>query len=73
MNFYDDVLRELMFAMGAALFFGNLYALIKRKTPRPVEAEPGKDLSQAPIGRSVLYAIIGLIIMVWGIASIIAA
>jgi hypothetical protein len=29
-NFYDEVLRELIAAVGAALFFGNLYALIRR-------------------------------------------
>jgi hypothetical protein len=29
-NFYDEVLRELIAAMGAALFFGNLYALVRR-------------------------------------------
>ena len=28
--FYDEVLRELIAAMGAALFFGNLYALVRR-------------------------------------------
>ena len=29
-TFYDEVLRELIAAMGAALFFGNLYALLRR-------------------------------------------
>ncbi len=28
-SFYDEVLRELIAAMGAALFFGNLYALVR--------------------------------------------
>ena len=28
--FYDEVLRELIAAMGAALFFGNGYALVRR-------------------------------------------
>ena len=30
-SFYDEVLRELIAAMGAALFFGNLYALVRRR------------------------------------------
>ena len=35
-SFYDEVLRELIAAMGAALFFGNLYALLRRhKRRRP--------------------------------------
>jgi hypothetical protein len=29
-NFVDDVLRELVAALGAALFFANLWALLKR-------------------------------------------
>jgi hypothetical protein len=29
-SFYDEVLRELIAAMGAALFFGNAYALVRR-------------------------------------------
>ena len=33
-EFYDEVLRELIAAMGAALFFGNLYALIRRRRDR---------------------------------------
>ena len=30
-NFYDDVLRELVFALGAALFVGNVLALVRRR------------------------------------------
>jgi hypothetical protein len=33
-NFYDDVLRELIAAVGAALFFGNLIALARRRSDR---------------------------------------
>jgi hypothetical protein len=29
-SFYDEVLRELIAAMGAALFLGNLWALLRR-------------------------------------------
>jgi hypothetical protein len=29
-SFYDEVLRELIAAMGAALFLGNAYALVRR-------------------------------------------
>ncbi|HKA94048.1 MAG TPA: hypothetical protein VKE97_09605 [Acidimicrobiia bacterium] len=34
MSFYDDVLRELVTAVGAALFIGNLIALIRRRSDR---------------------------------------
>jgi len=32
MDFYSDVLLELMTALGAALFAANLYALIRRRS-----------------------------------------
>ncbi len=30
-SFYDEVLRELLFALGAALFIANAFALFRRK------------------------------------------
>ncbi len=30
-SFYDEVLREIVTALGAALFFGNLFALMRRR------------------------------------------
>ncbi len=30
-NFYDSVLRELLFALGAALFVANAFALYRRR------------------------------------------
>ena len=33
MDFYDEVLRELLVAMGGALFVGNLMALLRRRAP----------------------------------------
>ena len=32
----------------------------------------GGDLVQAPVARSVLYLVIGLVVMIWGIASLVA-
>jgi hypothetical protein len=31
-SFYDEVLRELVTALGAALFFANLLALVRRRS-----------------------------------------
>ena len=73
MGFYDEVLRELLVAMGAALFVGNLMALIRRRAPAPpAQSEDGHALQQAPVARTVLYLVIGLVIAVWGIASLAA-
>ena len=32
MSFYDEVLRELITALGAALFLANLFALVRRRS-----------------------------------------
>ncbi len=68
MNFYDEVLRELLVALGAALFFGNLLALVRRRAPAP--AEDGDTLARAPLARTVAYLLIGLLVALWGIASL---
>jgi hypothetical protein len=91
MNFYDEVLLELLTATGAALFVANLRALLRRRVDAEVaarrtvaRARPGSpvrgyrrsdetiDLVQAPVVRSVLYMSIGLIVMIWGIASLVS-
>ncbi len=60
----DDLLAYLVLALGGALFAGNLMALIK--PPPPKEG----DLAKAPVGRSVLMGVIGLIAAVWALASL---
>ena len=60
----DDLLAYLVLALGAALFAGNLMALVK--PPPPKEG----DLTKAPIGRSVLMGLIGLVAAVWSLASL---
>lgn len=67
MSFYDQVLRELLAAVGAALFLGNLVALVRRRAP--VGAQ-GSDLERAPVMRTVVYMVLGFVVMVWGIASL---
>ncbi|MEW6471737.1 MAG: hypothetical protein AB1679_05670 [Actinomycetota bacterium] len=72
MDFYDDVLRELLVAMGAALFVGNLLALLRRRAPAPV-TEEGEALPRAPLARTLTYLVIGFVVAVWGIASLAAS
>jgi hypothetical protein len=85
-DFYDDVLRELITAVGAALFVANLIALVKRgsdrrRAARPAAAKgrPGRQvaatrnrdtLAHAPLARTVFYMLIGFVVMVAGIAAI---
>jgi phosphotransacetylase len=78
-NFADQVLRELVVAMGAALFIGNLLALVRRSRPAQdsdgeLETDAAADDAiaprPAPVARTLVYLVIGLVVMVWGIASI---
>ena len=63
----DDLLAWLTLALGAALLFGNVAAIV-RPPPAPKEGE----LARAPIARSVVMAAIGLVATVWALASLIA-
>ena len=76
MSFYDEVLRELIAAIGAALFIGNLVALVRRRSAPARSANPNgpggdrsPDLPHAPVARTVVYMVLGFVVMVWGIAS----
>jgi len=71
MDFYDEVLRELLVAMGAALFVGNLLALLRRRVPASV-GEDGEALRRPPVGRMIAFMLIGLVVAVWGLASLLA-
>ncbi|HEY7134927.1 MAG TPA: hypothetical protein VIB48_07665 [Acidimicrobiia bacterium] len=104
MTFYDEVLRELLAAVGAAMFFGNLYALGRRRadarraamirsrvaaargprgssrgTTKPVRSSSKTggpkgtdDLAQAPVARTLVYVALGFVMMVAGIAALVA-
>jgi len=64
----EDLILWLLLALGGALFAGNLLALVK-----PPESQQDEDhLDRAPVGRSLLYAGLGLIAAVWALASLIA-
>jgi hypothetical protein len=91
MDFYGEVLRELVTAVGAALFVANARALLRRRSDADIavrrtvararagspvrgyrrEADGG-DLVQAPVVRTVLYLVIGLVVAIWGIASLLS-
>lgn len=73
MDFYDEVLRELFVAIGAALFVGNLLALLRRRAPvSAARSEDGPALPRAPVGRTLAYMALGLLMAFWGLASLLA-
>ena len=75
MDFYDEVLRELFIAIGAALFVGNLFALLRRRRALASAARPedGPALPQAPVGRTLAYMALGLLMAFWGLASLLSS
>ncbi len=63
----DQLLTYLLLALGGALFFGNALALAR--PPRQVR---DGELARAPVGRSVVMMVVGLVAGVWALASLIA-
>jgi hypothetical protein len=58
--FGDDLIVWLLLALGAALFVGNIVALLR---PPPVQKDDG-DLTVAPRSRSIVMAGLGLVVAV---------
>ena len=61
-----DLIAFLMLALGSALFVGNGLAMLHpRSEPR------GKnELKRAPIGRSIVMLIVGLVAAIWALATL---
>jgi hypothetical protein len=51
MSFYDEVLRELITALGAALFLANLFALFRRRSDarRAAQRQVAKARPGSPV------------------------
>lgn len=62
----DDLLAWLVLALGGALFVGNVVAIVR---PPEGPREEGA-LEHAPIARSLLMAVVGLIGAVWAMATL---
>ena len=84
-SFYDEVMRELVLALGGALFLANGLALVRRRSDgrRAAAGAVGNrardrahggqsDLAQAPLARTVTYMLIGLVVALWALASIVS-
>ena len=64
----EDLLAFLVLAFGAALCVGNFLAVVKPPEKQLDEA----NLQRAPVGRSLVYAGIGLVAAIWALASLIS-
>lgn len=63
----EDLLAYLALALGGALFVGNVLALL-----RPPRQPREQQLERAPLGRSIVYAGLGLVVAVWALATLVA-
>lgn len=60
-----DLLAYIVLALGAAMTVGSALALV-----RPPETPKDGDLEQAPFGRSVVFAAVGLVAALWALGSL---
>jgi len=63
----EDLLAWLVLAIGGALCVGNVLALV-----RPPAAPKDGELERAPLGRSVVMAVLGGLAALWALASLLA-
>jgi len=70
MIFGENLLALLVLAIGAALAFGNMMALIR---PRAADELAEDELERPPLGRSLAMIAFGLIAALWALISLAAA
>jgi hypothetical protein len=64
----EDLLAWLVLAFGGALFVGNVVAIVKP----PERQLDDEALERAPVARSVLFALVGLVAAIWALASLVS-
>ena len=70
MIFGENLLALLVLAIGAALAFGNLMALVR---PRPDDQVAEGELARPPLARSIAMIVLGLVAAIWALASLATA
>jgi hypothetical protein len=64
----DDLMRELVLALGAALVVGNLAVVIRERARRPDD-----DRRKPNMKFVALNLVIGGLLTLWGVSSLLAA
>jgi multisubunit Na+/H+ antiporter MnhG subunit len=63
----EDLLAWLVLALGAAMAAGSAMALV-----RPPDTPKEGELARAPVGRSVVMIVVGVVAAVWALASLLS-
>ncbi len=63
--FGDDILPQIVLALGAALSLGTIVAIV-----RPPATQKEGNLERPPLRRSVVQIAIGLLAAIWALASL---
>ena len=63
-----DILAYLVLALGAAMAVGSILAIV-----RPPESRREGDLEEAPLARSVAFALVGVVAAVWALGSLLTS
>jgi hypothetical protein len=63
----EDLLAWLVLALGAAMAAGSMMALV-----RPPDAPKEGELARAPVARSVVMIVVGLVAALWALASLLS-
>ncbi|CAN5830375.1 hypothetical protein BH24ACT2_BH24ACT2_17180 [soil metagenome] len=64
--FGDNILAQLVLALGGAMAVGSILALVRPPAQRRGDA----DLTRAPIARSVAMIAVGLIAALWAVVTL---
>lgn len=64
----ENLIVYLVLALGGALAFGNFFAIVKP----PQNGRGDGDLEKAPVVRSVVMGLVGVVAAIWAIASLIS-
>ncbi len=60
-----EILAYLVLALGGAMAVGSILAIV-----RPPDARREGDLEQAPVGRSIAFAAVGVVAALWALGSL---
>lgn len=61
----DDFMAWVVLALGGALLVGNVLAIV-----RPPQQREQGELERAPLGRSLVMAVLGGLATVWALATL---